>query len=50
MVDAEFARIGAVGAAKTGIRILAGSTLLEHGNDDHKRRFLRRILTGEDTW
>ena len=50
VVDEEFARIGAVGAAKTGIRILAGATLLEHGNDDQKTRFLRRILTGEDTW
>ena len=50
VVDDEFARIGAVGAAKTGIRLLAGATLLEHGNDDQKRRFLRRILTGEDTW
>ena len=50
VVDDEFARIGAVGAAKTGIRILAGATLLEHGNDDQRARFLRRILTGEDTW
>ena len=50
IVDDEFTRIGAVGAAKTGIRILAGATLLEHGNDDQKCRFLRRILTGEDTW
>ena len=50
VVDGEFARIGAVSAAKTGIRILAGSTLLEHGSDDQKARFLRRILTGEDTW
>ena len=50
VVDEEFARIGAVGAARTGIRILAGATLLEHGNDDQKSRFLRRILTGEDTW
>ena len=50
VVDDEFARIGAVGAAKTGIRILAGATLLEHGNDDQRSRFLRRILTGEDTW
>ena len=50
VVDEEFARIGAVGAATTGIRILAGATLLEHGSDDQKSRFLRRILTGEDTW
>ena len=50
VVEEEFVRIGALGAAKTGIRILAGATLLEHGNDDQKARFLRRILTGEDTW
>ena len=49
-VDEEFARTGAVGAARTGIRILAGATLLEHGSDDQKSRFLRRILTGEHTW
>lgn len=50
VVDEEFARIGAVGVATTGIRTLAAATLLEHGNDFHKERFLRRILTGEDTW
>ena len=50
VVDAEFARIGAVGVARTGIRLLAAATILEHGNDDQKARYLRRILTGEDTW
>ena len=50
VVDDEFARLGAVGVAKTGIRLLAAATLLEHGSDAHKARFLRRILTGEDTW
>jgi len=50
VVDEEFARLGAVGVAKTGIRLLAAATLLEHGSDAHKARFLRRILTGEDTW
>ena len=49
-VEEEFARIGAVGVAKSGIRLLAAATLLEHGNDRQKERFLRRILTGEDTW
>jgi alkylation response protein AidB-like acyl-CoA dehydrogenase len=49
-IELEFARIGAVGAAKTGIRLLAGETLLAHGSDAQKRRFLPRILTGEDTW
>ena len=49
-VEAEFARINAVGVAKTGIRLLAAATLLEHGNDVQKGTYLRRILTGEDTW
>ncbi|MFZ5778655.1 MAG: acyl-CoA dehydrogenase family protein [Pseudomonadota bacterium] len=50
VVDEEFARIGAVGVAKAGIRTLAAATILAHGTDFHKQKFLRRILTGEDTW
>ena len=50
VIDEEFDRIGAVGVARTGIRMLAAATLLEHGSDMQKSRFLRRILTGEDTW
>jgi alkylation response protein AidB-like acyl-CoA dehydrogenase len=50
VVEEEMQRIGAVGVAKTGIRRLAAATLLAHGTDDQKRRFLRRSLTGEDTW
>ena len=50
VVEEEFARVSALGVAKTGIRMLAAATLLEHGSDLHKERFLRRILTGEDTW
>ncbi len=49
-VEEEFQRIDAVGVAKVGIRMLAAATLLEHGSDMHKEKFLRRILTGEDTW
>ena len=49
-VDEEFDRIGAVGVAKMGIRTLAAATILAHGTDLHKEKFLRRILTGEDTW
>lgn len=49
-IEEEFIRFGAVGVAKAGIRLLAGATLLEHGSDDQKKQFLRRILTGEDTW
>ena len=50
IIDAEFERIGAVGVAKIGIRMLAAATLLDCANDNQKSRFLRRILTGEDTW
>jgi alkylation response protein AidB-like acyl-CoA dehydrogenase len=50
VVEEEMQRIGAVSVAKTGIRRLAAATLLAHGTDDQKRRFLRRSLTGEDTW
>ncbi len=49
-VEEEIADFGAVGAAKLGIRLLAAATLLEHGTDQQKEKFLRRILTGEDTW
>jgi alkylation response protein AidB-like acyl-CoA dehydrogenase len=50
VVDEEFGRIGAIGVAKAGIRTLAAATILAHGTDLHKEKFLRRILTGEDTW
>src|SRR5262245_7928591 len=50
IVDEEFAAIGAVGVAKAGIRTLAAATILAHGTDLQKHKFLRRILTGEDTW
>ena len=50
VVEAEFAAIGAVGiAAGQGIT-LAAATVLEHGSDDVKRRFLRPSLTGEYRW
>ena len=50
VVEEEMQRIGAIGVAKAGIRTLAAATILEHGTDLHKEKFLRRILTGEDTW
>ena len=50
VVEEELKRIGAVGVAKTGIRRLAAATLLVHGSDMQKAKFLRRSLTGEDTW
>ena len=50
VVEEEFDKLGAVGVAKMGIRTLAAATILEHGTDLHKQRFLRGILTGEETW
>lgn len=50
VVEQEFDRAGAVGVCKTGIRMLAAATLLVHGSEAQKEKFLRRILTGEDTW
>src|SRR5262245_59746217 len=49
-INEQFVAVGAVGAAGTGPRVLAAVTLLEHGSDAIKRKFLRRILTGEDGW
>ena len=49
-IDEEFEKIGAITVARTGIRNLAAATILVHGNELHKKKFLRRILTGEDTW
>ena len=50
IVKEEFARIGAIGPAEAGIRVLAAATILAHGTDMHKEKFLLRIMTGEDTW
>jgi alkylation response protein AidB-like acyl-CoA dehydrogenase len=50
VVEEEMQRIGAVSVAKTGIRRLAAATLLVHGSDAQKQKWLRRSLTGEDTW
>src|SRR5579864_57998 len=50
VVEEELANVGAVGVAKSGVRLLAAATLLEHGTDLQKKKLLRRILTGEDTW
>ncbi len=48
VVEEEFKRIGAIGVAKVGIRTLAAATILAHGTDLQKEKFLLRILTGED--
>ncbi len=49
-INEEFEAVGAIGAAKSGVRNLAAATLLEHGNDAQKSQFLRGILTGEEAW
>ncbi len=49
VAEEEMRRIGAVGVAQFGVRLLAAATLLEHGTDAQKN-LLPRILTGEDTW
>jgi alkylation response protein AidB-like acyl-CoA dehydrogenase len=46
----EFAAAGAVGVASGGPGRLAAVTILEHGTDAQKDKYLRRILTGEDMW
>ena len=50
VVDAEFRRVGAVGPATGSGMGLVAPTLLEHGSDDLKSRYLRPIVTGEHTW
>ena len=50
IVAVEIAAAGAVGVPLGGGMSLAAPTILIHGSDDVKRRFLARIVTGEDTW
>ena len=49
-VEDEFNEIGALLVPKHGIRMLAAATILNHGTDLHKEKFLRRIITGQDVW
>ena len=41
IVDQEFSKSHAIGVAKTGIRLLAAATLLEHGTEEQKKRLLK---------
>ena len=50
VVAREIAAFGAVGVPGGVGMTLAGPTLLEQGNDDVKRRFIRATVTGEITW
>jgi len=50
VVAEEFARAGAVGPPG-GVGVsLAGPTILEHGSDELKQRFIRPTVTGEIGW
>ncbi|MFK7916056.1 MAG: acyl-CoA dehydrogenase family protein [Pseudomonadales bacterium] len=50
VVSATFAEFGAVGAASQGPAKLASHTILVHGTDAQKRKYLRPMLTGEHAW
>lgn len=50
IVEEEFHRVGALPIPKSGIRMLAAATILNHGTEMHKQKFLRRIVTGQDVW
>ena len=50
VVADEIHAAGAVGPAVGGGMGLAAPTMLAVADDDVKARFLRRIVTGEDTW
>lgn len=49
-VAAEFSRLGVVGPASTGPRLLAGVTILAHGTAEQKTKYLRGVITGRDAW
>ncbi|HEV3328870.1 MAG TPA: acyl-CoA dehydrogenase family protein [Acidimicrobiales bacterium] len=49
-VEAELAAHGAVGVPEGVGMLLAAPTVLAHGDDDVRRRFLRPTLTGELIW
>lgn len=50
VVARVFNERGVVPAAQTGPRRLAAETILAMGNDTQKKRYLRPILTGEESW
>ena len=50
IIDEEFKRVDAITVARKGATTLAGQTILAHGSNMLKEKFLRRSLTGEDAW
>ena len=49
-VNQAFDDHGAVGVAQGGPGRLASHTILVHGTDAQKKKYLRPILTGEASW
>jgi alkylation response protein AidB-like acyl-CoA dehydrogenase len=50
VVTNELARVNAPGVPDGVGMLLAAPTILEHGSDDIKQRFIRATVTGEITW
>jgi alkylation response protein AidB-like acyl-CoA dehydrogenase len=50
IVGEELRAAGAVGPPSGLGMLLAGPTILTHGNDEQKERYLRPIVTGQEGW
>ena len=50
IVAEEMARGDVPGAVNSLALGLIGPTLIAHGTDDQKRRYVKRMLTAEDIW
>jgi alkylation response protein AidB-like acyl-CoA dehydrogenase len=46
----EFKKVDAVGPPQGLARMLAAPTIITHGNDEQKQRYVRAILAGEEAW
>lgn len=49
-VGDEFAKAGALGPPAGLGMLLAAPTILTHGSDEHKKRYLWPIVTGKEAW